>query len=220
MDKEISKYLSKYFSLHGMITIPGLGELSVIRIPSTNDFANKLFYPPLYRYRFENNLHSPEVSLLEYLKRKLSLDDDQLQVLLTNFGEDINAQLNENGKLDWEGIGRFTLDEKNVVHFFPVNNQSTFSDQIKYEHVTRDQYVTDVLIGDYSQSSEDLNNYLEEQNNARLKQMWKTASIILVSISIALLIYRFMLGNFDLFDPRHDPINPKDSPPSYSILNK
>ena len=216
---ELSKYLSKYFSLNGQVTIPGLGELSVIRIPSTNDFANKLFYPPLFRYRFENNLAAPPENLLNYLRKKLKVSDDTLQEQLTQFGEEVNAQIHSQGKLEWEGIGKFTLDEKNNVLFSPLNNQISYSEEIKYVHVVRDQFTHDVMSGDNVQSIEELNKYIEEQKQYQSRQYWKTTSLVICVVAIAILIARYMMGSFTFFEPRHNPIKAKDSSATYFLKN-
>jgi hypothetical protein len=219
MQAELSKWLSKYFSLHGKVNLPGLGVLSVVRIPSTNDFANKLFYPPLYRFRFENNLTAPEESLMQYLKKKLSLSNEQLHELLSKFADDMLAQLNNHGKLEWEGIGRFSMDEMNVVQFTPSDNQRGFLEEVKYEHVIRDQFTHDVLTGDKIQSSDELHTYFEEQRRRKFLSQWKIASLVFLLLFIGLLIARFMLGNFSILESRHDRIHPKDAASTYVLKN-
>ena len=218
MQLDISKWLYKYFSLNGSVAIPGLGVLSLIRVPSTNDFANKLFYPPIYRYRFD---HSPEITdegMLSYLKIKLHLTDEQLNQQLAEFSDEICNRLVKLGEIDWEGVGTFRNINNEIV-FVPSKNDSVFLNEIKYEHVVRDSYSHDVLTGDRVQSSEDLQAYFEEQRSNTMGDRWKLFSIIIFVISLALLVIRFMMGSFSILDSRYDRVIPKQALSTYT-LNK
>ncbi len=219
MQAELSKWLSKYFSLHGKVNLPGLGVLTVVRIPSTNDFANKLFYPPLYRFRFENNLTAPDESMLQYLTKKLQISNEQLHELLSGFADEMHAQLENHGKLEWEGIGKFTTNENKVVQFTPSENQLAFLEEVKYEHVIRDQFSHDVLTGDKIQTSEELHTYFEEQKRRKFLSEWKIASLVFLVLFVGLLVARFMSGNFSVLEPRQDRIHPKDAASTYVLKN-
>lgn len=218
MQLQLSKWLYKYFSLNGYVTIPGLGNLSLIRVPSTNDFANKLFYPPMYRYRFEYAPDTMDEALLSYLQTNLDLTEEQLQQSLSEFSREINNSLKKLGKIDWEGVGSFQLNNDEVV-FAASKNDTAYLGEIKYEHVVRETYSHDVLTGDRVQSSEDLQAYFEEQKSRKIGEKWKIFSIITLMISIALLVMRFMMGNFSLFDSRYNRVIPTEAESTYS-LNK
>jgi hypothetical protein len=216
MQLEISKWLYKYFSLNGSVAIPGLGILSLIRVPSTNDFANKLFYPPMYRYRFE---HIPEISdeaMFSYLKTNLELTDDDLEQKLALFSQELTDHLNKLGEIDWEGVGSFQ-NKNNEVVFVPFNN-TTYLDEIKYEHVVRETYSHDVLTGDRVQTSEDLHAYFEEQKSNKIWDRWKLFSMVILVISIALIIVRATYGNFSLLDARYDRVIPKQAGATYTLI--
>ena len=216
MQLEISKWLYKYFSLNGSVAIPGLGILSLIRVPSTNDFANKLFYPPIYRYRFE---YSPEITdeaMFSYLKTNLQLSDEDLEKKLVAFSQEVKDHLSTFGEIDWEGVGTFQ-NKSNEVVFIPISN-STYLDEIKYEHVIRESFSHDVLTGDRIQTSEDLQAYFEEQKSNKIWDGWKLFSVVVLVISIALIIVRLTFGNFSLMDERYDRISPKQTGTTYTLI--
>ena len=209
-------WLYKYFSLNGSVAIPGLGILSLIRVPSTNDFANKLFYPPIYRYRFE---YSPEITdeaMFSYSKTNLQLSDEDLEKKLVAFSQEVKDHLSTLGEIDWEGVGTFQ-NKSNEVVFIPISN-STYLDEIKYEHVIRESFSHDVLTGDRVQTSEDLQAYFEEQKSNKIWDGWKLFSVVVLVISIALIIVRLTFGNFSLMDERYDRISPMQTGTTYTLI--
>lgn len=216
MQLEISKWLYKYFSLNGSVVIPGLGMITLIRVPSTNDFANKLFYPPMYRYRFEYNPDMTDAALSNYLKTNLQLADDELEERLTNFSHQLCDHLNTIGEIDWEGVGSFQ-NRNNEIVFVPLNS-TTYLDEIKYEHVIRESYSHDVLTGDRVQTSEDLHAYFEEQKSNKKWSGWKLFSMMILVFSIALITLRIAIGNFSFLDARYDRVVPKQAGVTYSLI--
>ena len=216
MQLEISKWLYKYFSLNGSVAIPGLGVLSLIRVPSTNDFANKLFYPPMYRYRFEHIPEITDAAMFSYLKTNLQLSDDELEKRLSTFSQELIDQLTKLGEIDWEGVGTFQ-NQNNELVFIPLNN-TTYLDEIKYEHVVRESYSHDVLTGDRIQTSDDLHAYFEEKKSNKFWDEWKLFSTIILVLSIALIIIRVTIGHFSILDSRYDRVVPKQSGSTYTLI--
>lgn len=216
MQLEISKWLYKYFSLNGSVVIPGLGIITLIRVPSTNDFANKLFYPPMYRYRFEYSPETTDAAMFSYLKSNLHLTDDELEQRLTNFSHELCDNLNKLGEIDWEGVGSFRSQNNEIV-FVPLKS-TTYLDEIRYEHVIRESYSHDVLTGDRVQTSEDLHAYFEEQKSIKKWVSWKLFSIITLLFSIALITFRVMIGNFSLLDAKYGRVVQKQAGATYTQI--
>ena len=216
MQLEISKWLYKYFSLNGSVVIPGLGIITLIRVPSTNDFANKLFYPPMYRYRFEYSPETTDAAMFSYLKTNLQLTDDELEQRLNDFSRELSDNLNKLGEIDWEGVGSFQ-NRNNEIVFVPLNN-TTYLDEIKYEHVVRESYSHDVLTGDRIQTSEDLHAYFEEQKSNKKWVGWKLVSMLIFVFSIVLIAVRVTIGNFSLLDARYDRVMPKQAGSTYTLI--
>ena len=217
MQLDLSKWLLKYFSLNGSVTVPGLGKLTLVRVPSTNDFANKLFYPPLYRYRFESNPADVDEEVLKYLKYNLQVSDEQLAQLIHVFKKEVGAYLTQTGEIHWEGLGLFQQINNEIV-FTPSNTEVALLDQVKYEHVVRETYSHEVLTGDRIQQSEDLQAYFEEQKSNKSIEHWKIFSLVIVLLSVALLVFRFMQGDFHPIDSRYDRIIFKQESSSYNLI--
>jgi hypothetical protein len=219
MEVNLSKWLYKYFSSHGNVAIPGLGYLSLIRVPSTNDFANKLFYPPIHRFHFEYMLDASDENLNIYLKNELKIGDDELERMILNFTETVQKDLEQNGTLVWEGIGRFDLTANNQVQFIAEKEQDVYLSPIQYEHVIRETYSHDVLTGDRVQTSDELHTYFEEQRNRGALDTWKVTSLIILTASVVLIIARFMIGSFSIFEERQNKLNASEQASTY-VLKK
>ncbi len=217
MQLDLSKWLLKYFSLNGSVTVPGLGKLTLVRVPSTNDFANKLFYPPLYRYRFESNSADLDEGVLRYLKFNLQVSDEQLEQLIHVFTNEVGTLLAQTGEIHWEGLGLFQQINNEIV-FTPSNTEVALLDEVKYEHVVRDTYSHEVLTGDRIQQSEDLQAYFEDQKSTQSIEHWKIFSLVIVLLTVALLVARFMQGDFHPTDSRVDRIKFKQESSTYNLI--
>lgn len=203
--------------MNGKVTIPGLGVLSLIRVPSTNDFANKLLQAPMYRYHFEKKTQTIDTGLMRYLKINLQLSEDQIQNELTEFSHVLNERLGQFGELDWQGLGLFKRSNNSLM-FIPSNNEIVFGDTIKYEHVVRNSTIEHHLTIDGHQSSEEYDAYLNEQEAEKIAGQWKLFSKILFIISILFLLVRFMIGNFSILDARYHRVEPKQAKSNYSLI--
>lgn len=217
MNSEFSRNLYKYFSLKGEIGLPGLGVLSLIRVPSTNDFANKLFYSPVFRFHFEQTTEYADVSRNAYLRSKLNIGDGELEQMCNSFSHHVAEQLELNGRVEWEGIGFFALNDAKRIEFFPLKELESFTGKIPYEHVVRESYSHDVLTGDRMQTSEDLHQYFEDQRRSIAWPEWKIASVVLISIAAAVITARFFLGNFSFLDARYNRLETSESAITYSL---
>lgn len=217
MNSDFSKYLYKYFSINGNIALPGLGVLSLIRIPSTNDFANKVLYSPVFRFHFEPTDEASDESLNVYLKSQLNISDNELDELYRTFSVQANQLLQSNGKVEWEGVGSFSLNGAKKVEFIPLNELEILSGKLGYEHVVREIYSHDVLTGDKLQSSDDLHQYFVDQRKGQAWQRWKIASVFLISIAATSIVIRFFLGSFSFLDARYDPVHAKHAISTYTL---
>lgn len=217
MNSEFSRNLYKYFSLKGEIGLPGLGVLSLIRVPSTNDFANKLFYSPVFRFHFEQTPEYADASRNAYLRSQLNIGEDELEQMCNAFSLHVSEQLELNGRVEWEGIGLFVLNDAKRIEFVPQKEGDSFSGKIPYEHVVRESYSHDVLTGDRMQTSDELHQYFEDQRKGIAWQAWKTASLVLISIAAVIITARFFMGNFSVLDARYDQVHANDPSVSYTL---
>jgi hypothetical protein len=218
MNSEFSQYLYKYFSINGSIALPGLGMLSLIRVPSTNDFANKVFYSPIFRFHFEQSIETTDELLNIYLKSRLNISDKELDKLYEDFSIQSNQQLEANGKVEWEGIGFFSYNDAKKIEFTPHQEIESLSDKIAYEHVVREAYSHDVLTGDKMQTSDELHQYFEDQRRGAAWQGWKIASVVFISIAVASIVVRFFLGNFSMLDARYDHVPLHETETTYTLI--
>lgn len=217
MNSEFSQSLYKYFSLKGEISLPGLGVLSLIRVPSTNDFANKLFYSPVFRFHFEQTSEYGDESRNAYLRSQLNIGDGELDQMCNSFSLHVAEQLELNGRVEWEGIGFFSLNDAKRIEFFPRKELESFTGKIPYEHVVRETYSHDVLTGDRMQTSEDLHQYFEDQRRGIAWPEWKIASVVLISIAAAVITARFFMGNFSFSDARYNRVNANETSITYTL---
>jgi nucleoid DNA-binding protein len=168
---------------------------------------------------FEYLLDASDENLNIYLKNELKIGDDELERMILNFTETVQKDLEQNGTLVWEGIGRFDLTANNQVQFIAEKEQDVYLSPIQYEHVIRETYSHNVLTGDKVQTSDELHTYFEEQRNRGALDTWKIASLIILTASVVLIIARFMIGSFSIFEERQNKLNASEQASTY-ILKK
>jgi nucleoid DNA-binding protein len=164
-------------------------------------------------------LDASDENLNIYLKNELKIGDEELERMILNFTETVQKDLEQNGTLVWEGIGRFDLTANNQVQFIAEKEQDVYLSPIQYEHVIRETYSHDVLTGDRVQTSDELHIYFEEQRNRGVLDTWKIASLIILTASVVLIIARFMIGSFSIFVEMQNKLNASEQASTY-ILKK
>ncbi len=215
---QLPQVLYRYFSLNGNVHIPGLGHLNLCRIPAINDFIGKKILPFSYVIRFDRWEDSIPAEQIAYIQKYTGLEKSQLEDQLRNLGEEMKLRLHQEGKIDWQGVGSFMLNENGEIVFHQkMNNTATHSD-VRYKHIIREKVDHPVVVGEQETTLAEMEDYFEEKPKQRFFSGWRLGAAILLILIVSALSFRFFIGNFNLFEPMYSPINPIDPVSTHLIL--
>ena len=204
---ELPSMLYRYFSLSGSVSIPGLGALSLKRIPAVNDFSSKQLLPPAQVLKYTANINPSSSEQSSYISRLSGLNKEHVDNELKILGEELKSRLMAERKLEWMDVGSFSVSDEGEIGFVPKTVTTEFFAPVHYVHVLRADAEHTIKVGEEEKTNTDMEVFFEDQRANSGKNKWKKAALVLVSIALVLLAIRFMFGSFDFFESRYNPLN-------------
>lgn len=204
---ELPSLLYRYFSLSGNVSIPGLGSLSMVRIPAVVDFSNKQLFPPVQDIKFKTNNSDSTPEQSSYIARLSGLNSEGVDDALKLLGEELTTRLVAERKLEWMDVGTFSVSDEGEIGFTPKNATTDFFLPVHYTHVLRPDAEISIKVGEDEKTNTDMEVFFEEQRADAVNKKWQKAAMAMVLIAALLLVSRFMFGSFDLRASRYNPLN-------------
>jgi hypothetical protein len=218
LPNQLPQLLYRYFTLHGSVHIPGLGQLNLCRIPAINDFIGKKILPFSYVIRFDQWEDIVPVAQLKYIQKHIGLEPQQLQVQLNDLGAEMKSRLEAEGRLEWQGLGFFSLNEHGDIVFHQKNHTTVTHTDVRYRHVIREKIDHAVIVGEQEKTLAEMEDYFEEKKSKVFLEGWKRGALILLILVISLLAARLFMGNFSLSQSPYRPLNPVQPSSTHIIL--
>jgi len=203
---ELPSLLYRYFSLSGSVSIPGLGALSLKRIPAVNDFSSKQLLPPAQVLKYTANINPSSGEQSNYIARLSGLNKEQVDNELKILGEELKSRLMAERKLEWMDVGSFSVSDEGEIGFVPKTVTTEFFAPVHYVHVLRADAEHTIKVGEEEKTNTDMEVFFEDQRANAGKNKWKKAALALVSIALLLLAIRFLFGSFDFLESRYNPL--------------
>ena len=203
---EFPSLLYRYFSLKGSVSIPGLGALSLKRVPAVNDFSRKQVLPPTQLFKFNANIDPSSGDQSNYIARLSGMDKEQVDNELKLMGEELKTRLMAERKLEWMDMGSFSISDEGEIGFVPKTVTTEFFAPVHYMHVLRPDAEHTIKVGEEERTNTDMEVFFEEQRANASKNKWQKAAMVLFFMAALLLTSRFMFGSFDLLDSRYNPL--------------
>ena len=192
LPNQLPQLLYRYFTLNGSVLIPGLGQLNLCRIPAINDFIGKKILPFSYVIRFDQWEDIVPGAQLKYIQKHVGLDSELLQAQLNDLGEEMKSRLEAEGRLEWQGLGFFSLNEHGDIVFHQKNHATVTHTDVRYRHVIREKIDHTVIVGEQEKTLAEMEEYFEEKKSRTFFTGWKRGALILFLLVIALLAARFL----------------------------
>jgi hypothetical protein len=204
---ELPNLLYRYFSLSGNVSIPGLGSLSIVRIPAVIDFSNKQLLPPVQDIKFKTNNSDSTPEQFNYIARLSGMNSEGVDNALKLLGEELTTRLVAERKLEWMDVGTFSVSDEGEIGFTPKNATTDFFLPVHYAHVIRADAEISIKVGEDEKTNTDMQVFFEDQRADAVNKKWQKAAMALVLFAALLLVSRFMFGSFDLRASRYNPLN-------------
>jgi len=215
---ELPSLLYRYFSLKGSVSIPGLGALSLKRIPAVNDFSGKQVLPPTQLFAFNTNINPSSGEQSQYIARLTGMDREHVDNELTLMGAELKNRLITERKLEWMDVGSFSLSDEGEIGFVPKTVTTDFFAPVHYKHVLRPDAEHTIKVGEEEKTNTDMEVFFEEQRANASKNKWQKAAMALFFMAALLLTIRFMFGSFDLLESRYNPLKIITPKATYRVI--
>lgn len=217
-DLEFSGLLYRYFSLSGNVSIPGVGALTQTRIAAVNEFIGRRMIPPYNTMKFNPGNHETSTEQTDYIGYHSGKDRESVLSGLRILGEALLKHLQVEKKLEWKGIGIFSIAENGEILFLPNSIAPDFFSPVEYVHVLRKNAEHSIIVGDGERTSSDMEVFFEVQRTNAGKNKWQKAALMLLIVSALLLLMRFTIGSFDLLESRYNPLKFTTPAPTYRAI--
>lgn len=215
---ELPGLLYRYFSLSGNVFIPGLGALSQTRMAAVNDFIDRRILPPTKAVKFNPVHDEMPIEQASYIVRHSGKDNDNIAIGLKQLGDELRSRLEMDRKLEWMDVGSFSISDEGQIGFVPKSISTEFFMPVEYVHVLRDNAAHAIKVGDEESYNTEMEKFFEAQRANAGKDKWQKVALVLVLFASLLLLARFMVGSFDLLEPRFNPLKFTTPAPTYRVI--
>ena len=123
---ELPSLLYRYFSLNWRVSIPGLGALSMVRIPAVIDFSARQLFPPFQVLKFKTNNTDSTPEQSSYIARLSGMNSEVVDIELKLLGEELKNRLMAERKLEWMDVGSFSVSDEGEIGFAPKTVTTDF----------------------------------------------------------------------------------------------
>lgn len=218
LTNQLPQLLYRYFSLNGVVHIPGLGQLNLCRIPAINDFIGKKILPFSFVIRYDRWEEKIPDDQLNYIRKHAGLETDILFSALKEMESDLKERINAEGKIEWQGLGSFVLNEQGDILFHQKSYAAITHTDVRYKHVLREKIDHPVIVGEQEKTLVEMEEYFEEKVTNNFFKDWKFGALILILLISALLISRFIMGYASIFEPTFAPLKPLEPFVSHFLM--
>jgi hypothetical protein len=213
--------LSKYFTIKGSVVIPGVGSINRKYISACISERQNIEAPTCL-FMFDKDSDSPSIHQLSYLSGKSGFSLDEVVHTLKELGNEILSYLQKEGKLEWTGIGIFQTDEDGVVSFQAKTISTRYFEPRGSRVVEKPSSFTaednrDIIIEteEATEKIEETVTYTPLEEPETVENTSNKFALLIILICLALLSFRFFMGQFDPLGPTFQKLNPPPPPATF-----
>jgi hypothetical protein len=184
--------LNGYLFLHKSISVPGLGTIYMESLPASMDSSTKHMLPPLYYFRFDKLVDSPDREFFTYLAGQKDIADFEAIKAYTEFSFELRDQISRDEKVQWEGVGELRRDTEGNIVFESSLGNPVFMQPVLARKVIRPDAKHVLLVGDTERTTVEMSEWLhQDEIVAEKKDWWWAYALALGIIAIIILLFHF-----------------------------
>ena len=188
--------LNAYLFQHRSISIPGLGTIYLETFPAHVDVADRTVLPPVYRFRFDKYFDAPEREFFAYLATQGKMLDFEAIKWYNEFAFDLRNRIKNEDEVPWQGVGILKKDEAGNILLESAAAPEFFQHPVPAVKVKHRDAVHTMLVGDRERTSNEMNEWLQDDTVSRKRLSWWVIALILVVIALAFLAWHFYTHGF------------------------
>jgi hypothetical protein len=184
--------IKKFLALHHHLSLPGIGNFNVEKIPAHIDIANRIIVPPSLQIKFSNKKLPPEKFFYYFLARELNTDEVQAVRNFTDFTSQLQNDIQHNKAIALKGIGELTKQPGNEIIFQP-EQMPEYLPSITAERVIRKNTTHLIKVGEDERTSHEMQTVLQEKEQIILEDRWWIPALVFALLGIAGIAYYYLV---------------------------
>lgn len=179
----------RYLSFQKKVSLQGIGTFSVEHLPARLDFPNRLLHAPEFILHFSpSSAAVTDEQFDNWLQHELNVSREEVRVMQENLSTDFQRTLAEKGNFTLNGLGIFTKDEQQLLHFSSLY-ETVKGNPVTAEKVIRKNTSHSVLVGEQEKTSKEMTEILTGTKRKPLNLWWMIALALFLSALIAILYF-------------------------------
>ncbi len=182
--------VNKFFALHHLLALPGIGNFSVETNDAQIDFADRSIVSAQNKIVFSSKQLQPEKKFYDFLANELNINEEQAVISFAIFTSEIKNELDANKPVYFRGIGTLTKENPRAIAFQPETFTS-FYPVITAEKIIRKNVGHTVLVGEEEKTSDEMQTVLQQTQPIK-KERWWIAAAVLAVVGIGTIAFYYL----------------------------
>ncbi|HTQ66681.1 MAG TPA: hypothetical protein VMI12_17940 [Puia sp.] len=183
--------LNSYLFQHKSISIPGMGTIYMEILPASVDTSTKNMLPPLYYFRFDKYFDAPGRQFFSFLAAQKNMEDFEALKWYNEFAFELRNQMNEKGKVKWEGVGELKKDEEGNIVFESSLGNPFFLQPVPARKVIHPDAKHVLIVGDMERTSDEMSELLQTEPEEERRKSWWIFALIIGIVAILAIVLHF-----------------------------
>ncbi|MEO8713352.1 MAG: hypothetical protein ABI405_14565 [Parafilimonas sp.] len=179
----------KFLALYHHLTLPGIGNFNIEKIPAQIDFTNRCITSSQNKIVFSNHKLPAEKKFYTFLSKELNIDEMQAEQRFANFTTQLQNNLNAENNIYLKDIGTLTRQSTDVI-IFQSEEMPEYFPSITAERIIRKNASHTVRVGEDEKTSEEMHTALHKPKKIK-KERWWIAATILAVIGVAAIVFYY-----------------------------
>ena len=205
----------RFLSTHKRVSLKGIGSFSVEHLPARLDFPNRLLHAPetILHYTAEAD---EDAAFDQWLVQELRQSTDEIKTLRQNFTEEFKRILSNKNEVELAGIGRFTKEENQLIHFTSAF-ETIVGMPVVAEKIIRKNTQHSIRVGEEEKTNVEMEELLLRKHRKPLNLWWLIAIALFVSALVAILLFATNHSQQWSKQGNEQKMTPNEAPPLYKM---
>lgn len=188
--------IARYLSFQQQVSIKDVGTFSVEELPARLDFPNKLLHAPEHILHF-NTKWSKDELFEQWAQKQLGLSQQEIKAQLQNLSADFHRTLSGKNELTWEGIGRFSKNDQQLI-LFSNGFEAVERPPVTAEKVIRKNAQHSLRVGEQEKTNVEMEELLQVQSRKTFNLWWLFAlALFFTSLLVILFIAKYNIQQWN-----------------------
>lgn len=207
--------MARYLSFNKQLSLQHIGTFSVEHLPAQLDFPNRLLLAPQALLHFSVTSNADE-AFEQWLCESCQLSVAEAKNRLKDLVNDFQHTISKGQAVEWKGIGIFTKDENQLLHFTSLFAPG-IGEPVKAEKIIRKNAAHFVRVGEEEKTNTEMEELLFGEKKKGINSLWIVATALLLTCIAAIWYFASAYPSSWKTQGNNQPLKMKEPPALYKI---